>query len=197
MSGRDEPKTRWSERRDMFAATREAMIVSAVVIVFLAPSVVRGTLERAGITSFAGVEFDVAEMVDANEQVADAEEQVSDLAKQLAAFESKLDAMSKSGRHAKPEELHIIASEVHSLKSKADSVDKSLQKSSRKMENVIQLMPPEKLRELAERNAKSNQNALRQDIGQIQIKMNPPQIQSAQMESLLIQPQEVPSTLSR
>ena len=181
----------------MFAATREAMIVTAVVLVFVAPSVVRGTLERAGITSFAGVEFGIEEVVDANEQVALAEEQVAKLSQQLANVESKLESLSKTGRSAAPEEIRQLATAVQTMKSQAESVDDSLNRTSRKMDKAIQLMPPAKLRELSERNAQ------RQDFSQQQMIATPPQmsdvpqIQAAQLEDLLIQPQEFPTTISR
>ena len=181
----DEPKTRWSERRDMFATTREAMIVMAVVLVFLAPSVVRGTLERAGITSFAGVEFGIQEVVDANEQFTAAEQQVAALAKQLADVESKLASLSVAGRSAAPAEIRELASAVQSLKSQADTANDSLMRTGRKFDQAIQLMPPEKLREISERNARRQQA------------IPSPPIQSAQLEGLLIQPQEFPTILSR
>ncbi len=83
------------------------------------------------------------------------------------------------------------------VKSQAESVDDSLSRTSRKMDKAIQLMPPAKLRELLERNAQ------RQDFSQQQMIATPPQmsdvpqIQAAQLEDLLIQPQEFPTTISR
>jgi capsule polysaccharide export protein KpsE/RkpR len=162
----------------MFAATREAMIVTAIVLVLVAPSIVRGSLERAGISSFAGVEFGIEEVVDASQQVAVAEEQVAMLLQQLANVETKLEAISTTGRSANPEEVRQLASAVHELKSRTDSVDNSLMKTTRKMNTAIHLMPPEKLRELAAKNAR------RQEI--IQQSAAPPPIQSANLESLLI-----------
>ena len=109
MSDQNQPKTRWSELRDLFAATREAMIVTAIVLVFAAPSVVRGSLQRTGITSFAGVEFGMEEVVDASQQVALAEQQVAMLSQQLANVETQLEALSTTGRSANPEEVRQLA----------------------------------------------------------------------------------------
>ncbi len=100
MTATDESKTRWSELRDLFAATREAMIVTAVLLILLAPSVVRGSLQRAGITSFAGVEFDMEDVLDAGQQVAIAESQVAKLSLQLSNVEQQLGDLSVSGRAA-------------------------------------------------------------------------------------------------
>ena len=152
MADDDGAKARWSERRDMFAATREAMIISAVAMVFIAPATVRGTLERAGISSFAGVEFSIEDVVDANEQVAVAESEVAKLAEQLASVDAKLESMTATGS-AKPEEIRAIAQAVTNMKSQADQVDESLRSTTRKMDRAIELMPPEKLRKIAERNA--------------------------------------------
>ncbi len=179
MSDQNQPKTRWSELRDLFAATREAMIVIAIVLVFAAPSVVRGSLQRAGITSFAGVEFGMEEVVDASQQVALAEQQVAMLSQQLASVETQLQALSTTGRSANPEEVRQLASAVRGLKSRTDSVDNSLMKTTRKIDQAIQLMPPEKLRELAERNGR------RQDFSQQQSIAKPP-VQSIQLEGLRI-----------
>jgi hypothetical protein len=179
VSDQKEPKTRWSELRDFFAATREAMIVIAVVLVFLAPTVVRGSLQRAGITSFAGVEFGMEEVVGASQQVAFAEQQVAMLSQQLANVESQLDALSNAGRSANPEEVRQLATAVRGLKSRTDSVDNSLMRTTRKIDQAIQLMPPEKLRELSEKNAR------RQDFSQQQPIANPP-IPSIQLEGLRI-----------
>ncbi|MEM8667912.1 MAG: hypothetical protein AAGG48_10375 [Planctomycetota bacterium] len=152
MSDKDGSKTRWSEMRDLFAATREAMIVTAVLLILLAPSVVRGSLQRAGITSFAGVEFE--DVVDAGEQVALAEAQVAQLSNQLAGVERQLELLSNSGRSARPEEIRQLADTVHSIKTQATDANESLSKTTEAIDRTIQLMPPEKLRELAERNAR-------------------------------------------
>jgi hypothetical protein len=68
-----ESKTRWSELCDLVAAMREAMIVIAVLLILLVPSFVRESFQRAGITPFAGVEFDMEDILDAGQQVALAE----------------------------------------------------------------------------------------------------------------------------
>ena len=183
MSKREDQSSRWSELRDLFAATREAMIVMAIVLVLVAPSVVRGSLQRAGITSFAGVEFGVQEVVDAGKVVADAESQVASLSNQIASVEARLDSLSSEGRSAQPEEIREIASAMQSLKSQAASVDQSLMKSTRKIDRAIQLMPPEKLRELSERNA-------RQEMIQ-QSSIHMPPIQSAQLQGLHFEPSDL------
>lgn len=190
MADDDRAKARWSERRDMFAATREAMIISAVAMVFIAPTTVRGTLERAGISSFAGVEFSIEDVVDANEQAAVAESEVAKLAEQLASVDAKLESMTAAGS-AEPEEIQALAEAVTSMKSRADHVDDSLKSSNRKMNRAIQLMGPEKLRELAERNAQraDNYSAIQEPIQQEawiappqqMIMDEQPQIQSARL----------------
>ena len=187
-------ETRWSSYRDFFAATREAMIVGAVVMVFVAPSMVRQCLQRAGISSFAGLEFGIEEIVDANEKVQEAEGEVAHLAAQLANVEQRLEVLSMGGRSAKPEEIQKIVTTVHSMKSKADSVDQSLRESTQQFDHAIKLMPPEKLRELAERNRQQAQ-ATAPPIGipqQSTITL-PPQV--AKFEDLQIPP-TVNETLS-
>ena len=152
MSGQDETKTRWSEMRDLFAATREAMIVIAVLMILVAPSIVRASLQRAGITAFAGVEFDVEQVVNAGQQVALAEAEVASLSQQLASIELQLAALSQSRSPARPEQLKQIADSVHSLQAKASDANQTLAETSQKIDRAIQLMPPDQLRELADRN---------------------------------------------
>ncbi len=152
MSDREDSRNRWSELRDLFAATREAMIVTAVLLILLAPSVVRGSLERAGITSFAGVEFNMQEVVDAGQQVEFAEQQVALLSQQLANVERQLAALSNAGRPARPDEIRALANSVQSLKAHASEANQSLTQTTETFDRAIQLMPPEKLRELSERN---------------------------------------------
>ena len=198
MSDAEQVKTRWSERRDMLAATREGMIVTAAILLFVAPTTVRATLERAGISAFAGIEFDIEDVVDANEQVAVAEAEVSKLADQLANVESKLESMSEVGR-AKPEQIRELASAVTTMKTQADQVDVSLKETNRKMDRAIKLMPPEKLRELAERNAQqAANNYLRHDTPQQQQAWlePPPQMMIQQQPPQSARIGEIPPGLS-
>ena len=154
MPAKEEQKSRWSDLHDLFAATREAMIVSAVILLFVAPSFVKSSLERAGITAFAGVEFGMEDVVDAGQQVALAEAEIGKLSEQLASVEQKLEWMSATGRSVASAEIREIADEVHSMKSRAESVDSSLTQSTDKIDRVIKLMPPEQLKILIEQNAR-------------------------------------------
>ncbi|MDM4015611.1 hypothetical protein [Roseiconus lacunae] len=210
----EERKSKWGDVRDLFAATREAIIVLALVLLIVAPGFVRDQLERAGITSFAGVEFGIDDVVDAGEQVALAEAEVANLAAQLASMQSKLDQMSDLGRSAKPEELREIASVVDSLKTKAASVDDSLSRTTSKIGRAIQLTHPDKLRELSERNAENqlrSRKALEQTLEQttllpelpsqatrepIQTNLSDPPVQSAQLKGFFV-PQQSSSSVSR
>ncbi|MCC9599109.1 hypothetical protein LOC67_00955 [Stieleria sp. JC731] len=193
MASGDEQKSKWSDLRDLFAATREAMIVAAMVLLIVVPSFVRSQLERAGISSFAGVEFGIEDVVDASEQVAIAEAEVAKLSEQLATVQAKLDTMTSTGRSARPEEIRELASAVSSLKSHATSVDHSLSKTSNKFGRVMDLMPPEQLRELAEQNKRKAANE--QDLSQAQSTLNdPPVQQTPQLRGFLV-PQSAQSSL--
>ncbi|MDG2223056.1 MAG: hypothetical protein P8L85_16870 [Rubripirellula sp.] len=188
MTATDESKTRWSELRDLFAATREAMIVTAVLLILLAPSVVRGSLQRAGITSFAGVEFDMEDVLDAGQQVAIAESQVAKLSLQLSNVEQQLADLSVSGRAASSEELREIANSVHSIKNQASEANQSLSNTTQSIDRAIQLMPPDQLRELAAKNAR------RQEVQQRQ-PTRLPTLDSARLQGgLLIRPSEISGT---
>lgn len=195
MSQFREPSGRWADYRDIFAATREAMIVAAIVLVFVAPSFVRTSLERAGISSFAGLEFGIEEVVDANEEVVAAEEEVSRLAEQLANVEQRLESLSATGRSVKPSDIKAIASTVHDLSSQAHDVNEHLTQSAQRIDKAIHMVPPERLRELAERNSKRNE--LRDERYQQQ-SSDPPMPRAAFLEDLLIQPGEMPEqTITR
>ncbi len=188
MTATDESKTRWSELRDLFAATREAMIVTAVLLILLAPSVVRGSLQRAGITSFAGVEFDMEDVLDAGQQVAIAESQVAKLSLQLSNVEQQLADLSVSGRAASSEELREIANSVHSIKNQASEGNQTLSNTTQSIDRAIQLMPPDQLRELAAKNAR------RQEVQQRQ-PTRLPTLDSARLQGgVLIRPSEISGT---
>jgi peptidoglycan hydrolase CwlO-like protein len=82
--------SRWSEMRDFCAAVRELMIVAAVVSLLVAPSLVRGTLERAGIRSVAGVEFDAKTLAEAQSELDNAKKQIDQMRNQLASAQQQL-----------------------------------------------------------------------------------------------------------
>jgi hypothetical protein len=187
-----ESKTRWSELRDLFAATREAMIVIAVLLILLVPSFVRESLQRAGITSFAGVEFDMEDVLDAGQQVAIAESQVAKLSLQLSNVEQQLADLSVSGRAASSEELREIANSVHSIKNQASEANQSLSNTTQSIDRAIQLMPPAQLRELAAKNARRQEVRRRQPT-------RLPSLESAQLQGgLRIQPSDLSGiTISR
>ena len=188
MTDSDDSKTRWSEIRDLFAATREAMIVTAVLLVLFAPSAVRGSLQRAGITSFAGVEFDMEDVLDAGQQVAIAESQVAKLSLQLSSVEQQLADLSVSGRSASSAELREIADSVHSLKNQASEANQSLSNTTQSIDRAIQLMPPAQLRELAAKNARRKE-ILERPPSRL------PTLESAQLQGgLLVRPSDLSGT---
>ncbi|OYP37618.1 hypothetical protein [Rhodopirellula sp. MGV] len=185
MAEGEERKSKWADLRDLFAATREAMIVAAMVLLIIAPSFVKSQLERAGISSFAGVEFGIEDVFDASEQVAVAEAEVAKLSEQLASVQAKLDLMTSTGRSARPEEIRELASAVSSLKTHAKSVDHSLSKTTSKIGRVIDLMPPEQLRALSKQNAN---RADEKDLSLDETALEEPPIQAAQLLGFPIPP---------
>lgn len=85
-----ETPSRFADFRDGFAAIREIMIVIAILALILVPNKVRAVLETAGIRSVAGIEFDVQQLTDAQNEIAIAQQEVEQVMQTLETAERDL-----------------------------------------------------------------------------------------------------------
>ncbi len=135
--------SRWSEVHAFCAALREVMIVAAIVLLLLAPGSVRSLLERAGVRSVAGVEFDATTLAEAQQELDFAREQMNELRTQLVMAQSRMEAEQNSNTVASLPNLGSLAApnatqnKAHAMYS---SVSKILNESVRLAENTEQSM---------------------------------------------------------
>ncbi|MGV3484317.1 MAG: hypothetical protein ACO1RT_07855 [Planctomycetaceae bacterium] len=90
------PSSRWSDLRDFCSAVREVVLVLAMLSLLVVPSVVRKTLERAGIRSVAGVEFDVENIAQSQDDLNAALVQIEELRNQLATAHQQVQGLAES-----------------------------------------------------------------------------------------------------
>lgn len=98
----DKENSKWSSLRDFCSAIREVVIVAAMLSLLVVPSTVRGVLERAGIRSVAGVEFDVDAVQQSRAEVDDALKQIASLQQQLAVAYEQVQRLASESRPTTP-----------------------------------------------------------------------------------------------
>ena len=91
----DKP-TRWANLRDICSAVREMAIVMAMLVLLVAPSFVKDALERAGIRSVAGVEFDIDNLAQSRDELDAALAQIDTLRNQLATAQQQVQGLAES-----------------------------------------------------------------------------------------------------
>ncbi len=84
MSKDSNPPSRWADLRDVCSAIRELVVVIAMILLITVPSIFRTVLERAGIRSVAGVEFDMEPIAKTRDELDAALEQIATLQSQLS-----------------------------------------------------------------------------------------------------------------
>jgi exonuclease VII small subunit len=170
----DQPSTpnRWANLRDICSAIRELVIVAAMLVLLIAPSFVRDSLERAGIRSVAGVEFDMENLAQSREELDSAlamveslkskldvaQQQVQGLAESSPAISPSASLMEPTGgggpmlRSSPSPSLASVSRLLSSMQNQADETDQSLRRSKdhadQFLENAgrrIQLIPPDVL----------------------------------------------------
>ncbi len=111
----DPSPSRWSNIRDSCAAMRELLIVVAMLSLLFAPSFVRSILERAGVRSVAGVEFDATTLAESESQLAAAQTQVDELRNQLALTQQQFNQVATTtGNIRNPEFTKVSEMLLHS-----------------------------------------------------------------------------------
>ncbi len=98
----DKENSKWASLRDFCSAIREVVLVAAMLSLLVVPSTVRGVLERAGIRSVAGVEFDVDAMQQSRAEVDDALKQIASLQQQLAVAHDQVQRIARESDTALP-----------------------------------------------------------------------------------------------
>jgi hypothetical protein len=162
-----EPTNRWANLRDICSAIREIVIVAAMICLLVVPSVVRQALERAGIRSVAGVEFDIMNLAQSREeldaalaqidalrtQIATAQQQVQDLAESSPAAAMPLSIANETGPADQfSPSLQSVSRIFASMNKQIDETDLSLRRSKAHANIVMdqakkrmELTPPEEL----------------------------------------------------
>ena len=161
------PSSRWADLRDFCSAIREVVIVSAIISLLVVPSVVRKALERAGIRSVAGVEFDVENLAQSRDELDAALAQIDALKNQLSTAQQQVQGLAESspavgastplvaGSDSSPRfspSLGSVSRLLASMKTQADETDRSLKRSKVHAEKFLEqaekqneLMPPDHL----------------------------------------------------
>lgn len=88
--------SRWADLRDFCSAVREVVIILAMLSLLVVPSAVRNVLERAGIRSLAGVEFDVDNIAQSQDELNAALVQIDELRNQLANAQQQVQGLAES-----------------------------------------------------------------------------------------------------
>jgi hypothetical protein len=170
----DQPSTpnRWANLRDICSAIREMVLVGAMLVLLVAPSFVRDSLERAGIRSVAGVEFDMENLAQSREELDSALAMVETLKSQLDVAQQQVQGLAESSpaiappaslmeptgggvpmlRSAPSPSLASVSRLLSSMQNQADETDQSLRRSKTHTDNFLehagrkfQLTPPEVL----------------------------------------------------
>jgi len=144
-----EPTNRWVNLRDICSAIREIVIVAAMLCLLVVPSVVRRALERAGIRSVAGVEFDIENLAQSRDELNSALAQIDALRTQLATAQQQVQGLAESSpavalpmsiaadmgasaivppEHFSPS-LQSVSKLLAELNNKAEETDRSLRRS--------------------------------------------------------------------
>ncbi|TWT79197.1 hypothetical protein CA13_05950 [Planctomycetes bacterium CA13] len=118
----DSTPTKYATLRDGFAATRELIIVLAMLALLVTPETVRDILNDAGIRSFAGVEFDEETLQD----VEQASARVAELEQQLALAQQQINIVSQSGEVRADPRLGSISKILSDARSKVAKTGKDL-----------------------------------------------------------------------
>jgi len=134
-----ETPTKFAQWRDGFAAARELMVICAVLLLLIAPSVVRGSLERAGIRSVAGVEFDAREVAEIQGDLDSALEEVTRIRQQLASANELIAKVREQGvENVIDPRLGSISRMLAQTEKEAEEAETSLQRSGRRNHALLQ-----------------------------------------------------------
>jgi hypothetical protein len=128
--------SRWSNLRDSFAAIREMLIVVAMLALLLTPTSVRSILERAGIRSVAGVEFDTSTLQESHDQLIAAQTQVDELRNELALTQQQFNQVAASTGNTSNPKYTEVSELLARSRQKLDATDNSLGR-SRSMQDYL------------------------------------------------------------
>lgn len=140
---------RWANLRDICSAVREMVIVAAMLVLLVAPSFVRDSLERAGIRSVAGVEFDMENLAQSRDELDAALATVDSLKSQLEIAQQQVQGLAESSpaiapspsiapmiagndsvlRSSPSPSLASVSRLLSSMQNQADETDQSLRRS--------------------------------------------------------------------
>ncbi len=128
--------SRWSNLRDSFAAMREMLIVVAMLALLLTPASVRSVLERAGIRSVAGVEFDTTTLHESRDELIAAQTQVDELRNELALTQQQFNQVAVSTGNTRNPKFTEVSELLAKSRQKLDATDGSLGR-SRTMQDYL------------------------------------------------------------
>lgn len=132
----DPSPNRWSNLRDSFAAMREMLIVAAMLALLLTPTSVRSVLERAGIRSVAGVEFDTSTLNQSREELIAAQAQVDELRQELAITQQQFNQVAVSTGNTRNPKFTEVSELLTKSRRKLDATEGSLGR-SRSMQDYL------------------------------------------------------------
>src|SRR6056297_420864 len=146
------------------------MVVAAVLLLLVAPTLVRGILERAGIRAVAGIEFDLDDMADSQLALEAAQNELNQIREQLLVAQRAIepDQNATGARSIDPRNRDVsrLLDEIAANAEKAaQDVQESKEKQNVAIEAAVktqQLKSPEELFDRARLR-----RALRPDVSQL------------------------------
>lgn len=131
---------RWSSLREGCAALRELLIVVAILALLFAPTTVRSVLERAGIRSVAGLEFDASTLNESRDELLVAQAQVDELKNALAATQLQFNQIATTTGNTRNPKFTEVSEMLAQSRRKLDATENSLGRSRLKQDRVLQQM---------------------------------------------------------
>ena len=129
--------TRWARLHDAFAAMREMIVVLAILGIVFAPERVQNVLRKAGIQSFAGLEFDADVLAESEAAVEHAKTKVAQLERELVVVQHELGNLATSPVTIADPRLQTVSKLVEQMQQKVDETEHDLQESLMKQHDLL------------------------------------------------------------
>ncbi len=136
----DSRPNRWSTLREGCAALRELLIVLAIVAIVFAPATIRSILERAGIRSVAGLEFDATTLNESRDELLAAQAQVEELKLQLVATQQQFNQIAANTGNTQNPRFTEVSEMLAQSRRKLDVAENTLGRSRLKQDRVLRQM---------------------------------------------------------
>jgi chromosome segregation ATPase len=114
------------------------LIVIAILALLFTPATIRSVLERAGIRSVAGVEFDVTTLAESQTELAAAQAQINELQTQLSMAETRFTQAVASSGNSRNQSFTAVSDMLSQMHRQADSANDRIHRSRMKQERLAE-----------------------------------------------------------